>query len=257
MALVADHYGEIIIAPFEFSDATAALADVLPKIPAGILLGIPGIGVLTASAYGAAIGDPQRYRDAAAAYRAFGLVPFSYESAGRARTRTGISHEGSVELRRAIVDLGRVVGLPTPLHHLPAPTDRPRQTAPGGPDRGRAPRAPARVRHAAQPTPLRRRPLGGRRHRPPPPPDEPASHGDTAASGPPERRDLPAESTVHPCGGFKQLTHRSPLQGCGTVAGGTRVAQRRPLHRLTTVPITRIWGVDPRAQLVRRPYCPS
>jgi transposase len=69
--------------------------------PAGVLLGIPGVGVLTASSYGAAIGDPKRYRNAGAAYRATGLVPISYQSAGRARTRTGINREGSVELRRA------------------------------------------------------------------------------------------------------------------------------------------------------------
>jgi transposase len=77
----------------QIQDATAALAALLPNTPAGILLGIPGVGVLTASAYGAAIGDPNRYRDAAAAYRASGLVPISYESAGRPRTRTGISRE--------------------------------------------------------------------------------------------------------------------------------------------------------------------
>jgi transposase len=85
----------------QIHDATATLAALLPKTPAGVLLGIPGVGVLTASSYGAAIGDPNRYRDAAAAYRASGLVPISYESAGRSRTRTGISREGSVELRRA------------------------------------------------------------------------------------------------------------------------------------------------------------
>ena len=97
----------------QIQDATTTLAALLPETPAGVLLGIPGVGILTASSYGAAIGDPNRYRDAAAAYRASGLVPISYESAGRARPRTGISREGSVELRRAIVDLGRGIGL----HH--------------------------------------------------------------------------------------------------------------------------------------------
>jgi transposase len=97
----------------EIGEATAHLAALLPKTPAGVLLGIPGVGVVAASSYGAAIGDPMRYRDAGGAYRASGLVPVRYESAGRARPRTGISREGSVELRRAIVDLGRGVGL----HH--------------------------------------------------------------------------------------------------------------------------------------------
>jgi transposase len=97
----------------QIQDATTQLAALLPDTPAGVLLGIPGVGVLTASSYGAAIGDPNRYRDAAAAYRASGLVPVTYQSAGRTRPRTGISREGSVELRRAIVELGRGVGL----HH--------------------------------------------------------------------------------------------------------------------------------------------
>ena len=77
----------------QIHDATTALTVLLPKTPAGILLGVPGVGVLTASAYGAAIGNPHRYRDAAPAYRASGLVPISYESAGRSRIRTGISRD--------------------------------------------------------------------------------------------------------------------------------------------------------------------
>jgi hypothetical protein len=97
----------------QIQHATDALAALLPQTPAGVLLDIPGVGVLTASSYGAAIGDPSRYRDAAAAYRASGLVPVTYEPAGHARARIGISREGSVELRRAIVNLGRGIGL----HH--------------------------------------------------------------------------------------------------------------------------------------------
>ena len=124
---------------------------------------------MTASSYGAAIGDPKRYRDAGAAYRASGLVPVSYESAGRARSHTGISREGSVELRRAIVELGRGVGL----HHPDFITYRrqlnsPRETAAGRPNCRRPPCSPARVRNAAQPATIRRRPLGARRRRTPP-----------------------------------------------------------------------------------------
>lgn len=99
----------------QIHDATTQLAALLPDTPAGVLLSIPGVGVLTASSYRAAIGDPNRYRDAAAAYRASGLVPVSYESAGRARSHTGISREGSVELRRAIVELGRASACTTPI----------------------------------------------------------------------------------------------------------------------------------------------
>lgn len=178
-------------------DATAALADLLPKTPAGILLGVPGVGVLTASAYGAAIGDPNRYRDAAAAYRASGLVPISYESAGRARTRTGISREGSVELRRAIVDLGRGVGL----HHSDFIAYRRQLIARGKPPLvaliavgHRAHRLAFAMLRSQRPFDDARweRAVAGHRHRV----DEQARHGDTAVSGPPERRDLPAESTL-------------------------------------------------------------
>jgi transposase len=181
----------------QIQDATAALTELLPTTPAGILLGIPGVGVLTASAYGAAIGDPNRYRDAAAAYRASGLVPISYESAGRARTRTGISREGSVELRRAIVDLGRGTGL----HHPDFITDRRQLIGRGKPPLvaliavgHRAHRLAFAMLRSQRPFDTDRweRAVAGHRHRV----DEQARHGDTAVSGPPERRDLPAESTL-------------------------------------------------------------
>ena len=75
--------------------------------PAGVLVSLPGVGVVRASAYGAAIGDPFRFPNAAAAYRASGLVPAEYSSAGRRRGGQHISREGSVELRSAIIELGR------------------------------------------------------------------------------------------------------------------------------------------------------
>jgi transposase len=90
------------------------LAAVLPDTPATVLTSLPGVAVVRASAYGAALGDPARYPDAAAAYRASGLVPCAYESAGRARGRQPISREGSVELRRAILELGRGLGRSEP-----------------------------------------------------------------------------------------------------------------------------------------------
>lgn len=181
----------------QIHDATAVLTDLLPKTPAGILLGIPGVGVLIASAYGAAIGDPNRYRDAAAAYRASGLVPISYESAGRARTRTGISREGSVELRRAIVDLGRGVGL----HHPDFISYRHQLIARGKPPLVALIAAGHRAHRLAFAMLRSQRPFDADRwdravagHRQPV--DEQARHGDTAVSGPPARRDLPAESTL-------------------------------------------------------------
>jgi transposase len=65
------------------------------------------VGSVRASNCGAGIGKPTRFPNAAAAYRAAGLVPTLYESAGRARGRQRISREGSVDLRAAIIELGR------------------------------------------------------------------------------------------------------------------------------------------------------
>jgi transposase len=87
--------------------AETALDEVLADTPAGILTSLPGVAVVRASNYGACIGDPARFPNAAAAYRAAGLVPTLYQSAGRSRPRQHISREGSVELRQAIIELGR------------------------------------------------------------------------------------------------------------------------------------------------------
>jgi transposase len=84
----------------------ARLGEILPSTPASVLMSIPGVGVLTASYYGAAMGDPGRFASADSAYRFSGLAPTSYESAGRKGRRIRISKEGSVELRQAILLLG-------------------------------------------------------------------------------------------------------------------------------------------------------
>ncbi|MDD1064158.1 IS110 family transposase [Streptomyces cocklensis] len=81
------------------------LAALLPCTPAGVLLSVPGIGPVTASYYGAALGDPHRFKNADAAWRYAGLAPTSYESAGR-RGPARISKIGSVELRQAAIALG-------------------------------------------------------------------------------------------------------------------------------------------------------
>ena len=92
----------------ELARAEAALAELLPKTPAAVLTSLPGIGVVRASAYGAGIGDPWRFPDASSAYRASGLVPTQYDSAGRHRRRgRHISREGSVILREAVIGLGK------------------------------------------------------------------------------------------------------------------------------------------------------
>jgi hypothetical protein len=91
----------------EVERAEEILGEVLDQTPAGGLMTLPAIGVVRASNYGASLGDPHRFRNAAAAYRFAGLVPTDYESAGRRRRGQHISREGSVELREAIIELGR------------------------------------------------------------------------------------------------------------------------------------------------------
>jgi transposase len=92
----------------ELTRAETALAQILPHTPAQVLTTLPGVGVIRASAYGAGIGDPWRFPHPGAAYRASGLVPTEYDSAGRKRRRgQRISREGAVILREAIIQLGK------------------------------------------------------------------------------------------------------------------------------------------------------
>jgi transposase len=60
---------------------------------------------LRVAAYGAAVGDPERWPSPKQLYRAAGLTPRIYESAGRRRDGH-ITRDGSVPLRVALVDLG-------------------------------------------------------------------------------------------------------------------------------------------------------
>jgi transposase len=90
----------------EIARTEDAVARVLPDTPAAVLTTIPQVGVVRASNYGAALGDPGRFSHAAQVYRMAGLVPRLYESVGRRRTGARISREGKVELREAILDLG-------------------------------------------------------------------------------------------------------------------------------------------------------
>jgi transposase len=85
--------------------AEAHIARLLPDTPFAPLITVPGWGVVRAGNYGAAVGDPQRWPGARQIYRASGLSPAQYESAGKRRDGT-ISREGSVALRRALIDLG-------------------------------------------------------------------------------------------------------------------------------------------------------
>lgn len=85
--------------------AETAMADLLPASPFATLTSVPGWGMVRAGNYGAAVGDPHRWPGHRQLYRASGLSPMQYESAGKRRDGS-ISREGSVELRRALIDLG-------------------------------------------------------------------------------------------------------------------------------------------------------
>ena len=89
----------------QITAAEAELARLLPASPFHPLTTVPGWGVVRTANYGAAVGDPTRWAGSAQLYRAAGLSPMQYESAGHRRDGS-ISREGSVELRRALIDLG-------------------------------------------------------------------------------------------------------------------------------------------------------
>lgn len=88
--------------------AEQRFADLLPSTVFKTLTSVPGWGLIRAANYAAAVKDPARWPGHAQLYRASGLSPMQYESAGKRRDGA-ISREGSVELRRALIDLG--VGL--------------------------------------------------------------------------------------------------------------------------------------------------
>ena len=93
--------------------ATAELARLVPASPFRPLLTVTGWGAVRAGNYGGALGDPARFPTARQVYRSAGLNPIQYESAGKRRD-TVISREGSVELRRALIDLGMGLWLTDP-----------------------------------------------------------------------------------------------------------------------------------------------
>jgi transposase len=98
LSLLADLEAQIL-------GAEAHLARLLPETPFAPLITVPGWGTVRAGNYGAAVGDLGRWPGARQLYRASGLSPAQYESAGKRRDGT-VSREGSVPLRRALIDLG-------------------------------------------------------------------------------------------------------------------------------------------------------
>lgn len=98
----------------QVTDAESRIDALIPATRYAVLTSGPGWRTARVSAYAAAVGEPTRWAGHAQIYRAAGLNPSQYESSGRRRDGK-ISREGSVELRRALLDLG--VGL---WHHDPA-----------------------------------------------------------------------------------------------------------------------------------------
>src|ERR1700731_603261 len=89
----------------QIESAGCELAALVPLSPYATLTSVPGWGVVRVSNYAAALGDPDRWPGPRQIYRASGLSPMQYESAGKRRDGK-ISREGSVALRRALIDLG-------------------------------------------------------------------------------------------------------------------------------------------------------
>lgn len=89
----------------QIAQAESAMAALLPVSPFAPLISVPGWGTVRAGNYAAAVGNPHRWPGHRQLYRASGLSPMQYESAGKRRDGS-ISREGSVELRRALIDLG-------------------------------------------------------------------------------------------------------------------------------------------------------
>ncbi|MDQ2627622.1 transposase [Mycolicibacter senuensis] len=97
----------------QIGGAEAELAMLIPRSPFATLTSVPGWGVVRAANYAAALGDPARWPGPRQIYRASGLSPVQYESAGKRRNGK-ISREGSVALRRALIDLGMGLWLTEP-----------------------------------------------------------------------------------------------------------------------------------------------
>jgi len=142
----------------QVAEADKHLATLLPRTPFAVLCSGPGWRVVRAATYGAAVGDPARWPSARQVYRASGLCPATYASAGR-RHDGAISREGSVPCAGPSSRWGGAVaagpGRPR-LCRLPA---SPRQTARGDRHRHGQSGQPHRLRHGQRPTTLRPQPV--------------------------------------------------------------------------------------------------
>lgn len=111
--ILAEDVAMLAVLDGQVAAAESRLAVLLPASPFATLATVPGWGVVRTANYGGALGDPERWPGSRQVYRAAGLSPMQYESAGRRRDGK-ISREGSVRLRRALVDLGMGLWLVEP-----------------------------------------------------------------------------------------------------------------------------------------------
>lgn len=97
----------------QITETETRLATLLPDTPFAVLTSVPGWGTNRVARYAAAVGELARWPSHRQLYRASGLTPSTYESAGK-RHDGSISREGSVELRGALLDLGMGLWLNDP-----------------------------------------------------------------------------------------------------------------------------------------------
>jgi transposase len=97
----------------QIEHVTEQLTQLVPASPFAPLLTVPSWAAVRVGTYGGALGDPSRFDNHRQVYRTAGLNPIQHESASKRRD-SQISREGSVELRRALIDLGMGLWLTDP-----------------------------------------------------------------------------------------------------------------------------------------------
>lgn len=103
--LLADDLRLLTDAEAQIAAADEQIEALLASTPFAVLTSTPGWGPVRVANYGAAVGDPEGWPSHRQLYRASGLTPRLYESAGHRRDGR-ITREGSTTLRASLVDLG-------------------------------------------------------------------------------------------------------------------------------------------------------
>ena len=90
----------------QVEQATEQLTRLLPLQSLRASAVSPALRSVRAANYAGALGDPAPFDNHRQVYRTPSLYPIQYESAGKRRDSV-FCREGSVDLRRALIDLGR------------------------------------------------------------------------------------------------------------------------------------------------------